>query len=174
MNEVENKNQGGRPTMYDKDLHPKLVLKYSLLGLTNLQMAGVLGISEQTFYNWQNEHPEFIESIKKGKVEADANVASMLYKKAIGYKEKRIIPIKLKDTVNGEGAKERVELIEVEDYYPPDAASQFFWLKNRQPDQWRDKKEVDLKDERRSVPVESWLNANTTEEDDENKSAETL
>ena len=27
-------------------------------------------------------------------------------------------------------------------YYPPDPVSGIFWLKNRQPDKWRDRKEV--------------------------------
>lgn len=36
------------------------------------------------------------------------------------------------------------------------------------------KNQIEITQLRGSVPVESWLNANTTEEDDENKSAETL
>lgn len=27
------------------------------------------------------------------------------------------------------------------EHYPPDATSMIFWLKNRQPDKWRDKRE---------------------------------
>ena len=72
----------------------------------------------------------------------------MLYKKAIGYTQKKKIPFKLKTTVNGEGSTEEIEIVEVEEYFPPEASSQFFWLKNRQPKKWRDKREVDIKDER--------------------------
>ena len=28
-------------------------------------------------------------------------------------------------------------------FYPPDSTAMIFWLKNRQPKRWRDKKEVD-------------------------------
>ena len=28
------------------------------------------------------------------------------------------------------------------EHFPPDTAAAFIWLKNRQPDRWRDKKEV--------------------------------
>jgi len=33
----------GRRTKYDADFHPKQALKYSLLGLTDVQMAGAFG-----------------------------------------------------------------------------------------------------------------------------------
>lgn len=33
---------------------------------------------------------------------------------------------------------------EVERYYPPDTTAQIFWLKNRKPRQWRDKREQDI------------------------------
>ena len=29
------------------------------------------------------------------------------------------------------------------EHYPPDTTAAIFWLKNRQPEKWRDKKEVD-------------------------------
>lgn len=137
-------NKGGRPTKYDKKYHTAQVMKYALLGLTDVQMADLFDISESTLNNWKIEHPEFLESLKKGKDEADANVASMLYKKAVGFTQKKKIPIKLKETVNGEGSKEKVEIVEVEDYFPPDAASQFFWLKNRQSGKWRDSRITDV------------------------------
>ena len=32
---------------------------------------------------------------------------------------------------------------EYTEHYPPDTTAAIFWLKNRQPEKWRDKKEVD-------------------------------
>lgn len=140
----EDNKKPGQPTKYNKEYHPMQVMKYALLGLTDTQISDLFSISESTLNNWKNEHPEFLESIKKGKDEADANVASMLYKKAVGFTQKKKIPIKLKETINGEGSKEKVEMVEVEDYFPPDAASQFFWLKNRQSGKWRDSRVTDV------------------------------
>ena len=74
----------------------------------------------------------------------------MLYKKAVGYKEKRQVPIKVRETTNGEGSKEKVEIIEVEDYYPPETSAQIFWLKNRNPQMWRDKREVEMEVENKN------------------------
>ena len=35
-------------------------------------------------------------------------------------------------------------MVTVDKCYPPDPTSMIFWLKNRQPLVWRDKKEIDL------------------------------
>lgn len=143
---MSEENKGGRPTKYDPDFHPKKVVGYCLLGLTDEQIAGVFDIAVSTFYEWKLNYPEFSEAIKSGKEEADVKIAASLFKRATGHKEKRTIPIKLRETVNGEGSTERVELVEVEDYYPPEVSAQIFWLKNRNPGMWRDKKEIDVND----------------------------
>jgi len=38
--------------------------------------------------SWKKKFPQFLESLKKGKAVADANVASRLYSRAIGYDAK--------------------------------------------------------------------------------------
>ncbi len=47
---------------------------------------------------------------------------------------------------NGRRVREVSEPVvtEVEKYYPPDTTAQIFWLKNRKPGQWRDKREQDI------------------------------
>jgi hypothetical protein len=139
----------GRPTKYDEDYHPKQALKFSLLGLTDVQMAGAFEINPDTLYEWQKKYPDFSESIKKGKLEADANVVSTLYKRALGHTQKHKQAFKLKK-VHEETGKlyDTVEIVEVEDYFPPDMVATIFWLKNRQPEHWRDKKEVEIEDKR--------------------------
>lgn len=87
-------------------------------------------VAESTINNWKIEYPEFLESIKKGKLLADANVANSLYKRALGY-EAPDIDIRVIDNQIVE-----TPLIK---HYPPDPTSAIFWLKNRQPDKWRDK-----------------------------------
>lgn len=39
------------------------------------------------------------------------------------------------------------------EHYPPDATSMIFWLKNRQPDKWRDKRESGDGDDEMPTPV---------------------
>lgn len=40
--------------------------------------------------------------------------------------------------------RERIELFQNEREVPPDTTAAIFWLKNRKPDEWRDRKETEL------------------------------
>ena len=77
------KTRIGRPTAYKKE-YAEQALRLCLLGATDQEMAGFFSVSEQTINTWKGKHPSFLESIRKGKIEADANVAERLYERAIG------------------------------------------------------------------------------------------
>ena len=128
------KKPNGRPTAYKKE-HDELVFKLCLLGSTDAQMADIIGVSEQTFNTWKHKHKSFLESLKRGKEEADAVIAQSLYHRAKGYTHKEV---KLAQ-VDGQFTDEKI----VDKHYPPDPTSCIFWLKNRQSGKWRDKQEVE-------------------------------
>jgi len=106
----------GRPTDYKKE-YCEQVKSLCLLGLTNDQLAENFEICVATLHNWRNEHPEFLDAIKKGRAAADATVASSLYKRAHGY-------------TDDDGK-----------HIPASDTAMIFWLKNRQPAMWRDRVE---------------------------------
>ena len=114
-------------------------------GLTDEQIAEKLDISVASFYNYKNEHLEFLESLKKGKEVADYEVENALFKKALGYNAKIKKAFKVKEVLyeNGKRLKEteRIEYAEDEVHIPADTTAQIFWLKNRKPNVWRDKQE---------------------------------
>lgn len=124
----------GRKSSFKQE-YIQLAENYALLGATDAEMADFFGVSEQTLNTWKKKYPEFLESLKKGKAVADANVASRLYSRAIGYDAKAT-----KFATNEGKITDKVEYIE---HYPPDTTAAIFWLKNRQPGKWRDKKEVE-------------------------------
>lgn len=97
-------------------------------------MAGFFDVSEQTLNAWKKAHPEFLESLKRGKAAADATVAERLYQRACGYSHPSV-----KFFNCGEGGIVERDFIE---HYPPDTAACIFFLKNRQPLKWRDKPDV--------------------------------
>lgn len=102
-------------------------------GLTDEQIAARMGISVSTLYEWRKKYSEISESLKKGKEVVDIEVENALLKRALGY------------TYN-EVTHERVgnQLIPtkiVKKEMPPDTTAQIFWLKNRKPEQWSDKKD---------------------------------
>lgn len=130
------KHPGGRPTNY-KTEYVELVFNYCLLGAKNTQLAEIFGITEITLHNWMKTYPKFFNAIKAGRDEADAKVTSSLYRKALGY-ERDEIELKV---VSIGGGMSSVEHVKVRKYYPPDTTSMIFWLKNRQPRNWRDRVE---------------------------------
>ena len=139
----------GRKSSFKQE-YIQLAENYALLGATDAEMADFFGVSEQTLNTWKKKYPEFLESLKKGKAVADANVASRLYSRAIGYDAKAT-----KFATNEGKITDKVEYIE---HYPPDTTAAIFLLKNRQPGKWRDKKEVEnqvkLSDELESMSDE--------------------
>jgi hypothetical protein len=74
----------GRPSLYREEFAEQ-ARKLCLLGATDKELADFWGVSVQTYYDWQKAHPEFLESIMRGKILADAEVASKLHQRACGY-----------------------------------------------------------------------------------------
>jgi hypothetical protein len=132
----EDKKGQGRSTKYKKE-YDKLGYKLALLGATDKQIADAFEVTEQTVNNWKTAFPTFFESLKKGKEQADAEVADSLYHSAKGYEHKAVkffYDSKLGKVVS----KTYTE------HYPPHPTSMIFWLKNRQPENWRDVKNIDV------------------------------
>ncbi|ASC05220.1 terminase [Acetobacter pasteurianus] len=119
----------GRPSKYQEGFAEQ-ARKLCLLGATDQDLADFFEVSEQTINTWKSAHPEFLESIKKGKDLADAEVADRLFQRALGYSHKAV------KIFNDQG---RPLVVDYEEHYPPDTAAGIFWLKNRQKDKWRDK-----------------------------------
>ena len=131
---TEEKLEQGRPAKY-KEEYNEQARKLCLLGATDKELADFFNVCEATINNWKIKHPSFLESIKKGKEIADATVAEKLFHRATGYSHEEV---KLSQS-EGKFTDEKV----VTKHYAPDATAAIFWLKNRQPDKWRDKQEVD-------------------------------
>ena len=127
-----------------------LLEAWSRDGLTDEQIAGNMGINVRTLYFWKKKNVQIFQSLKVGKEVADIEVENALRKKALGFRETEQT-VSTRKTVEYENGKRVREITEpvvtnVEKYYPPDTTAQIFWLKNRKPEQWRDKREqkVDL------------------------------
>lgn len=123
----------GAPTKY-QDSHDKQAYKLCLLGATDAELADFFEVNEDTINEWKKVHDTFSVSIKRGKFQADANVATKLFKRATGYQHPDT------DIKMYEGQIITTEVIK---HYPPDTTAGIFWLKNRQPKKWRDKQEVE-------------------------------
>jgi hypothetical protein len=128
------KHAGGAPKGSGSKYDPRFVkqaVKACQAGFTDKELAELFGASEVTINNWKLEHPEFALSLKSGKTPADDRVERSLYHRAIGY---TYAALKIQyDKDMGWVEHEYLE------HMPPDPACMIFWLKNRRPEQWREK-----------------------------------
>ncbi len=149
-------NIGGRPTDYKPEFNDQ-VYKLCLLGATDKEIADFFEIAESTLNLWKKEKSGFSESIRAGKINADAEVAKSLYKRATGYQYDEITYEKVGEgqtltevaetgleSVKSDLYKKKVVTKEV----APDVAAQNIWLKNRRgrvtadAQRWADKVET--------------------------------
>ena len=109
-------------------------------GLTDEQISHNIGIHPSTLYEWQKKYPEIGEALKKGKEVVDRQVENALLKRALGYEYEEVKQIIEKD----ENGKDRKRVEKITKHVPPDTGAQIFWLKNRKPNEWRDKRDVSV------------------------------
>ena len=77
------KNVGGRPRKLVK-VDYELVYKFARLGLTDAEIADLLSVSRQTLSENKKRDQRFLDTIKRGKLEADAEVVKSTYESALG------------------------------------------------------------------------------------------
>lgn len=128
----------GRPTKYDPKLHPVLAKWMARSGLTDEEIARELGIAVSTLNRWKQIYPEFSEALKANKALVDSQVEDSLLKRALGYEYEEV---KLVMSDDGKRTKRVEKTIK---QVVPDVTAAIFWLKNRQPQRWRDKQNVEL------------------------------
>ncbi|MDA4083837.1 hypothetical protein [Bacillus cereus] len=109
-------------------------------GLVDEQIAKNIGISRATLSNWKKKHPLITRALARGKEVVDREVENALLKRALGYTYEEVTV--LRQEVE-EGVFESVEAKRVKRQVPPDTTALIFWLKNRKPDTWRDRREID-------------------------------
>lgn len=124
----------GRDSKYQPE-YAEQARKLCLLGSTDAELADFFEVAESTLNLWKLNHPEFSESIKKGKTQADAEVADRLYQRAMGYEHPEV-DIRVIDHA--------IVQTPITKIYAPDPTAAIFWLKNRQRGKWRDKIEQEV------------------------------
>ena len=125
----DGKSKGGRPSKYESDVQPRLkeVRKWAKAGATNREIAAGLGITESTFYDYQDRFSEFSEAVKGGRMTGVPEVKAALFKLATGF----IAPTAEKVTFKDErGNVTGSKLIERQTAVPPDLKAIETYLRN--------------------------------------------
>jgi len=130
----------GAKTKYDKNTFPLLGEQFARNGLSDVQIAKSLGVSHQSYYDYQKKYIEFFDAIKRGKSPVNVKVENALYKRATGYSyEEKHTEYELDKT--GQPKPSKIKIIKKE--VAPDVGAIAFWLKNRMAEDWRDKQEIE-------------------------------
>jgi predicted transcriptional regulator len=124
-----NKGGKGGPSKY-KPEYIDIATKLCARGLTDAEIAELLGISEPTIHAWKLKHEEFALALKRTKDEANAIVEASLFKRANGF-EKEV------EKVFHTGKR-----MKMKEYFPPDVGALRLWLQNRMPEVYRETKVV--------------------------------
>lgn len=124
-----------RPTKYKAE-YVEQAKKLCKLGATDIEIADFFDVDVRTLYRWKGEHEEFCQALKIAKDEADERVERSLFARANGYEH---------DEVDIRVVAGVIVQTPIRKYYPPDTTAAIFWLKNRKPNDWRDKTEHEHK-----------------------------
>lgn len=115
----------GRPTLYNDKRPSQAEFICEHWGADDLELAKALGISPATLYEWKHEHPEFLESVERGKAGFDnARVAKSILESAVGYTYEE----ECFDSKSG-------QIVRLKKRRHGDPRSQALWMLNRQG--WR-------------------------------------
>jgi hypothetical protein len=110
-------------------------------GLIDEEIAGKIGIAPSTLYLWKDKYLEIAEALKKGKEVIDFEVEQALLKRALGYSYKEQTYERVWNPTLNKYIKVNTKTVTKQ--VVPDTTAQIFWLKNRKPDKWRDKQEIE-------------------------------
>tara|TARA_R110002072_G_scaffold91346_1_gene203846 strand:- start:46 stop:624 length:579 start_codon:yes stop_codon:yes gene_type:complete len=119
----------GRPTDYRPE-YAEQAYRLCLIGYIDDQLAKFFQVSIQTLHNWRKKNPEFFDATRLGKAVADGRIAHSLFNRAIG--------ITIEEWREAIGRDGELISLKTTKQIPGDVAAQKFWLKNRQPDKWRE------------------------------------
>jgi len=116
-------------------------------GLDKEQVAIKCGVSRETFRRWCKQFPEIAQAVSRSSEPVDVEVENSLHNRSLGY------TVQLKKTFKIRRVKYNDKGVKIEEYeelaqgidemhIPADTVAMIYWLKNRKPDRWKDKREV--------------------------------
>ena len=125
---------------YETDILPRLsdIKDWIMQGDTVRQVCSKLSISPDTWYRYCKEHETLSELVNLGRDVLNNEVENSLLKLCIGYDYEELKTI-VEEDKNG---KKRTRIEKVKRHQPPSAQAISFWLRNRDPEQWNDRREI--------------------------------
>lgn len=135
-----------RKNKYQTHVEPRLIEieGWARDGLIDKQIAHNLGVAYSTFREYVKNYSALSVVLKRGKEVVDLEVENALLKRALGFRYDEVTR-ELTEQIDKDTGESKMVLAEtkrVTKEVHPETAAAIFWLKNRRPDKWRDKQEV--------------------------------
>jgi DNA-binding XRE family transcriptional regulator len=126
----------GRPTKYEES-HCQLLIEHMAQGFSFESFAGLVGVSKQTIYDWQEANPQFLDSKKIG-----------IERARLFWERMGIENIINKETMvrdeDGNIQQTKTSL---------NSTVWIFNMKNRFKDEWRDRQEIETTPQQLTVTI---------------------
>lgn len=127
----------GRPSNYKPEYNHIAYVFCRKNGVIDKELADLFQVDIATIYRWKDKHEAFCDAIKKGKDEFDTGrVENAFLNRALGFEH-------VEKKIKKDGSGKVIEEIETDKFIPPDTAAGFIWLKNRNPDRWKDQQKIE-------------------------------
>ena len=159
MTRKQTKSNRGRPEKYDPDFARQAELLVSESNFSIAKLAKFFKVKKrQTIYNWMKKYPEFLDAIEHGKDNwNNQKIKKALARRAAGYRytettKERVVE---KDE-NGDPVEKLVVTKKVSKSKAPDVLAIKYWLLNRDPENWKDLKNVDLTSKGKTFGI-NWI-----------------
>ena len=125
-----------RQKQYRPEIHDRWAWSLAIKGATVEEIASAFGVTKRTINRWVKDSRSFCESLETGRDVANAKVEKSLFERAVGYDKEtseRVVEL------DKDGNPKPLKVKTVTTHIPADVGAIAIWLKNRDPDNWKDK-----------------------------------
>lgn len=148
-----------------------LIAAWTRDGMTQQQIIGRLGISQQVWYNWRKKSAKqpndpISTALRKGKEIVDYEVENALFRAAVGYRK---VTTKVVVGPVGKNGKREVKKEKIVEEVGPNTTACLAWLNNRKPNDWKRNRDnvLEYEDKQSGVTINIVKGQGTEEHKDE-------
>jgi transposase len=130
-----------RETKWVTNVFPKLqqISEWLQNGDLEEKIYQRLDISHDTWYRYLKEYPELNEIVNSANDIRNKQVENALLKAALGYEYEEVRTI-----IEEKNGKKNTRIEKAKKFMPPNTGAMQFWLKNKSPEKWNDRRELIL------------------------------
>lgn len=120
------------------------ITNWAANGLTNEEIARSMGIHRSTLREWVKVHPAISDALKRGRLMACEAIENALFKRATGMEITDTMEEFEGAIVDGKPLNGKIKKRTTTRQVPPDTGAIIFYLKNRMPDKYSDRRTMEV------------------------------